>query len=122
LVHGDFHPGNWRGDTLLDWGDSGFGHPLFDQPAFLHAHLMTEDKRAAVRAAWRDGCRDAWPASDPDRAARLIEPIAALRQARIYRTFIENIEPSEHCYHRHDTAEWIARAIERSLAIPLPRS
>jgi len=41
LVHGDFHPGNFRGDdralTLLDWGDSGVGHPLLDQPAFLDA-------------------------------------------------------------------------------------
>ena len=30
LVHGDFHPGNWRGTTLLDWGDSFVGHPLLD--------------------------------------------------------------------------------------------
>ncbi len=39
LVHGDFHPGNWRSGTdlpvLVDWGDSGVGHPLFDMPAFL---------------------------------------------------------------------------------------
>jgi hypothetical protein len=39
LIHGDFHPGNFRGDgnalTLLDWSDSGVGHPLLDQPAFL---------------------------------------------------------------------------------------
>src|SRR5262249_54197558 len=38
LVHGDFHPGNFHGDgcgiTLLDWADSGVGHPLLDQPAF----------------------------------------------------------------------------------------
>ena len=39
LVHGDFHPGNLRGDgerlTLLDWGDDGVSHPLLDQAAFL---------------------------------------------------------------------------------------
>ena len=39
LVHGDFHSGNFRGAgealTLLDWGDSGVGHPLLDQAAFL---------------------------------------------------------------------------------------
>ena len=38
LVHGDFHPGNFRGTaesiTLLDWGDSGWGHPLLDAAAF----------------------------------------------------------------------------------------
>jgi len=31
LVHGDFHPGNVRGNdqrlVLLDWGDCGVGHP-----------------------------------------------------------------------------------------------
>ena len=39
LVHGDFHRGNVRGTpdrlVLLDWGDSGVGHPLLDQAAFL---------------------------------------------------------------------------------------
>jgi len=107
LVHGDFHAGNWHGDRLLDWGDSGFGHALLDQPAFFRDGHSDE-----VRTAWRDAWRDARPRSDPERAMDLIAPIAALRQARIYRTFIENIEPSEHCYHRHDTEEWLARAVE----------
>ena len=39
LVHGDFHPGNLRGDDahlfILDWGDCGVGHPLFDVPAMM---------------------------------------------------------------------------------------
>ena len=39
---------------------------------------------------------------------------AALRQAHIYRVFLDNIEPSEHCYHRHDTAEWLERAVQLS--------
>ena len=100
LVHGDFHAGNWRGATLLDWGDSGFGHPLFDQPAF-----------GAVNAPWEAAWKRHRPRADVERATQVIAPVAALRQARIYRTFIENIEPSEHCYHLHDTAEWITRAV-----------
>ena len=111
LVHGDFHAGNWRGDRLIDWGDSGFGHPLFDQPAFLHGNTMDDEKRAAARESWRSSWQAARPGSDPQRAAELIIPIAALRQARIYRTFLDNIEPSEHRYHLHDTEEWIQRAI-----------
>ena len=99
-VHGDFHAGNWRGQTLLDWGDSGFGHPLFDQPAF-----------GTVNAPWEAAWKRHRPHADVERATQVIAPVAALRQARIYRTFIENIEPSEHCYHRHDTAEWIKRAV-----------
>src|SRR3954449_1061895 len=39
LVHGDFHPGNWRSDgeslVLLDWGDVGVGHPMLDMSSFL---------------------------------------------------------------------------------------
>ena len=111
LVHGDFHTGNWRGGRLIDWGDSGIGQPLFDQPAFLHGNTMDDEKRAAARASWRRSWRAARPGSDPDRAADLIRPIAALRQARIYQTFLDNIEPSERRYHRHDVEEWLQRAI-----------
>jgi len=73
LVHGDFHPGNFRGDgrslTLLDWGDSGVGHPLLDQPAFFDA--IPNDAAGAVRAHWLQQWREAVPGSDPARASAL---------------------------------------------------
>ena len=51
LVHGDFHPGNFRGTAgrlaLLDWGDSGIGHPLLDQPAFLTRIAARHVRRSA---------------------------------------------------------------------------
>jgi len=111
LVHGDFHPGNFRGDgralTLLDWGDSGVGHPLLDQAAFLDPipHGAVE----AVREHWLQQWREAVPGSDPARAAVLLAPVAAARQAVIYRSFLDNIEPSEHPYHRADPAKWLNR-------------
>ena len=112
LVHGDFHPGNFRGSgnalTLLDWGDSGVGHPLLDQPPFLGR--IPSDNVAAIRAHWMAQWRAAIPGSDPTRAAALLAPIAAARQAVIYRGFLDRIEPSEHPYHRHDPAEWLQRA------------
>jgi hypothetical protein len=111
LVHGDFHPGNFRGDgralTLLDWGDSGVGHPLLDQAAFLDA--IPGAHAGAVRAHWRQQWSAAVPGSDPDRAAVLLAPIAAARQAVIYRNFLDNIEPSEQVYHRADPAKWLNR-------------
>src|SRR4030095_7764950 len=68
LVHGDFHPGNFRGDgstlTLLDWGDSGVGHPLLDLPAFLER--VPASAIGSVRAHWLQQWRDAVPGSDPD--------------------------------------------------------
>ena len=70
LVHGDFHGGNVRADgerlVLLDWGDSGVGHPLLDQPAALE-HLAGA-VAASARAAWTAAWLDAVPGSDPERA------------------------------------------------------
>jgi Phosphotransferase enzyme family len=109
LVHGDFHPGNFRGDsrrlTLLDWGDSGVGHPLLDLPAFL-SRVPSVD---TVKAHWLTQWREAVPGSDPARAALLLGPVAAARQAVIYRRFLDGIEPAEHPYHRADPAAWLQR-------------
>jgi hypothetical protein len=43
------------------------------------------------------------------RAAALLALIAAARQAVIYRRFLDNIEPSEHPYHKADPAMWLKR-------------
>ncbi len=120
LVHGDFHPGNHRGDAktlvLMDWGDSGIGHPLLDEPAFLD-RVSAEDAHA-VREHWHHEWRAALPVSDPDRASRLLAPVAAARHAVIYQRFLENIEPSERPYHQADPADWLRRtaALVRSNA------
>ena len=112
LVHGDFHPGNVRGDNtrlvILDWGDSGVGHPLLDQAAFLE-RVPAQD-RHLVMADWSALWRTAIPGSDPDRAADLLAPVAALRQAVLYRLFLDRIEPAERIYHYADPALWLRRA------------
>jgi Ser/Thr protein kinase RdoA (MazF antagonist) len=114
LVHGDFHPGNFRGTadrlTLLDWGDSGFGHPMLDQPAFLGR--VPPEHREVVQAHWVRRWLAASPGSDPERASELLAPLAAARQAVVYQRFLDNIEPSEHVYHRHDPADWLRRTAE----------
>jgi hypothetical protein len=115
FVHGDFHPGNvrWSGDApvVLDWGDVGAGHPLLDLPAFMdrageHAPVLTD--------RWLARWAAAVPGSDPTRAAALIAPIAALRQAIIFRKFVDGIERTERVYHRDDIPEWLRRAAELS--------
>jgi hypothetical protein len=114
LVHGDFHPGNFRGDdtslVLLDWGDSGVGHPLLDEPAFLDR--VRADAVDTVRRAWHAEWTSALPGSDPDRASRLLRPVAAARQALIYQAFLDAIEPSEHPYHAADPADWLHRTAD----------
>jgi len=111
LVHGDFHPGNFRGDdtalTLLDWGDSGVGHPLLDQPAFLER--VPPPHLDAVRDHWMQCWRAAYPSADPLSAARLLAPIAEARRAAVFRRFLDHIEPAEHPYHRADPADWLQR-------------
>jgi len=112
VVHGDFHRGNVRGThdrlVLLDWGDCGVGHPLFDQTAFLE--YLPEGEHAAVSREWTRLWLAAVPGSDPDRAARLLGPVAALRQAVIYRGFLDSIEPDERIYHALDPVDWLIRA------------
>jgi hypothetical protein len=112
LVHGDFHPGNFRGSedrlALLDWGDSGIGHPMLDQPAFLGR--VPPEHRDVVQAHWVRGWQAASPGSDPERASQLLAPLAAARQAVVYQRFLDNIEPSEHVYHRLDPVDWLHRA------------
>ncbi|MGI9823814.1 phosphotransferase family protein [Agromyces sp. Marseille-Q5079] len=114
LVHGDFHSGNVRGTgldlTLLDWGDSGIGHPLLDEAAFT-TRLSAPDA-ASAREHWTSAWSAAIPGSDAAEAMQLLAPIAALRQATIYHGFLERIEPDEHVYHRDDPAPWLARTAE----------
>lgn len=114
LVHGDFHRGNLRGPegslVLLDWGDCGAGQPMLDQAAFLEG-LDPEDV-PAVRTAWTASWRRQVPDCDPDRAAALLAPVSALRQALIYDTFLAGIEPAERIYHGTEPARWLTRAAQ----------
>ncbi|KRA23808.1 hypothetical protein ASD65_04760 [Microbacterium sp. Root61] len=112
LVHGDFHPGNVRGSggelVLLDWGDSGIGHPLLDEAAFTER--MPRPEADAVRAHWADVWARTVPGSDATRAMTLLSPIAALRQAAVYQGFLDRVEPDERFYHRDDPVRWLERA------------
>jgi Ser/Thr protein kinase RdoA (MazF antagonist) len=114
LVHGDFHSGNVRvADqqlALIDWGDAGIGHPLLDQAAFLER--VPPEQRQPLREHFCAAWQRAVPGSDPARAAQLIAPIAAARQTVIYDRFLDQIEPSEHPYHRRDPLRWLARAAQ----------
>ncbi len=111
LVHGDYHPGNVRGEpgrlTMLDWGDTGVGHPLLDVPAFLRsAEASSVD---TITAHWFAAWTDAIPGCDPVRAYQLIEPVAAGRMAVIYQAFVDNIEPVERRHHDADVIDWLTR-------------
>jgi hypothetical protein len=104
LVHGDFHPGNVRGEpgrfTILDWGDCAVGHPMIDQLAFGQ-RLDGADREAAERL-WAREWQAVVPGCDADRAAKALRPVTAFYGAVIYQHFLDNIEPDEHPYHASD--------------------
>jgi hypothetical protein len=50
------------------------------------------------------------PGTRPRRAAELLRPVAALRAAVAYATFLERIEPSEWPYHASDVPDRLAAA------------
>jgi hypothetical protein len=115
FVHGDFHPGNIRGDggtaqTILDWGDCGLGNPLLDLPAFLEVSPSSHVNR--IRDAWTGAWLRRVPSADPARAAELLAPVAAARQALVYDTFVRNIEPVERRYHESDVPRWLKRTAQ----------
>lgn len=112
LLHGDFHPGNFVGDggqlTLLDWGDAGVGHPMLDQSAMLTPQSSANEAR--LRGHWAAAWRRRHPGADVESAARLVEPLAALRRAVIYQRFVDAIEPAERPYHQDDVPDFLRLA------------
>ncbi|MEP6631747.1 MAG: aminoglycoside phosphotransferase family protein [Lapillicoccus sp.] len=121
LVHGDLHPGNWRRDgdrlTLLDWGDVGVGHPVFDMRAFVE-RLDGAAAQSRTRAGWVARWRAAVPGSDPERAARLLAPVAELVAAATYQRFLDHIEETERVYHRHDPVDRFRAALAATDGTP----
>jgi hypothetical protein len=114
LVHGDIHPGNVIGGedrlVLIDWGDSGVGHPLLDHAAFVER--LDPAARATVIERWWGRWQAAVPGCDPDRAIELLKPIVAAQKAAVYQMFLDNIEPSERVYHATDPVGWLQRAAQ----------
>ncbi|WP_083949423.1 phosphotransferase family protein [Herbidospora yilanensis] len=106
LVHGDFHPGNWRAvpggpAVVLDFADAHFGHPAADG---LRLQEWTGDAEAWV-GAW------SLPGADPRRALEVAAPLAALGRAVRYQEFLDGIEPSERRYHAGDPEEALVDAV-----------
>lgn len=112
IVHGDFHPGNFRSSgaslVLLDWGDCGYGHALLDMAGFLQQ--IDPGCRGVIERTWLSIWLAAMPGCNPERAADLIAPVAALRRAIVYHRFVEAFEPSERPYHEADVPHWLLAA------------
>jgi Ser/Thr protein kinase RdoA (MazF antagonist) len=113
LVHGDFHPGNWRSDgrnrAIVDWADTFVGHPATD------IHRLMDRLPAAGRAQARDVWTTAWkqhvPTAEPQRALAPTAVLVHLVYAVMYQRFLDNIEPSERIYHEGDPGAELQAAV-----------
>jgi Phosphotransferase enzyme family len=119
LVHGDAHSGNARigagTPIVFDWGDSRIGNPILDLAVLGRLPGPTGQ---TLTAHWLATWKQAVPGSDPERAWRLLRPLAALRYAVVFQHFLDNIEPSERVYHDQDVQPALQAAAR--LAAPDP--
>jgi Ser/Thr protein kinase RdoA (MazF antagonist) len=114
VVHGDFHPGNWRrGDgapVVLDFADAHLGNPVLDGLRVID--FLPPALRRTAASAWTAAWAAAVPRSRPAEALRIAEPLAHLAYAVRYQEFLDNIEPSERVYHLGDPAAVIRQALD----------
>ncbi|WP_328526852.1 aminoglycoside phosphotransferase family protein [Kribbella sp. NBC_00359] len=114
LVHGDFHPGNWRSDgtnrAIVDWADSFVGHPATDIQR-LRGWLPADQGNHAVEI-WSEAWKQQLPDSDPRRALRPMTVLGRLVGAVMYQRFLDNIEPAERIYHADDPRAELQAAVE----------
>ena len=110
-MHGDFHPGNWRGDppVVLDLADAHVGNPVLD--GLRAVDYLPEPSRPAAVRAWVGAWAAARPDSDPARALAIGEPLGHLAYAVRYQEFLDGIEPSERVYHDGDPAASVRTAL-----------
>ncbi len=113
VVHGDFHPGNWRSDggsaVVLDWADAHLGNPVLD--GLRAIGFLPPALRQTAADAWIAAWSAAVPRSRPAAALRIAEPLAHFAYAVRYQEFLDNIEPSERVYHHGDPAASIRQAL-----------
>ncbi|RKT57222.1 phosphotransferase family enzyme [Saccharothrix australiensis] len=114
LLHGDFHPGNWRsGGTVLDWGDAHWGHPALDAARLID--FAPAETRPLIERTWAEAWRRHRPDSDPERALDHARSAVHLVGALVYQEFLDNIEESERVYHAGDPERELALAQSRAV-------
>jgi len=113
IVHGDFHPGNWRSDggppAIVDWADAHLGNPVLD--GLRACDFLPPRRRPVAARAWIDAWASRIPGCEPARALRIAGPLAHLMYAVRYQEFLNGIEPSERIYHLGDPAAAIRAAL-----------
>jgi hypothetical protein len=98
LLHGDFHPGNWRASgKIIDWSDASWGHPALDVCRLLE--VARPEHRDLIRRVWSEAWLRHRPDSEPGKALEIAQRAYLLHSAVKIQGFLDNIEQSERIYH-----------------------
>jgi len=105
LLHGDFHPWNALGSTIIDWSDFAVGNPMYDVVRFLwdadDAESLLEVYAEASGADY-----------DVRAAAREYEAETYEDHALTYRRVVEAFPPDERWWFGDEEERWLRRAAD----------
>ncbi|MBB5783700.1 aminoglycoside phosphotransferase family protein [Nonomuraea jabiensis] len=117
VVHGDFHPGNWRSDggppAVVDFADAHLGNPVLD--GIRARDWLPPARRPAAAQAWIEAWTAHVPGCEAARALAIAEPLSHLAYAVRYQEFLDGIEPSERIYHHGDPVTSIRAALRSAV-------
>jgi hypothetical protein len=104
LVHGDFHPGNILGGTIIDWSDSAVANPLHD----VNHYAMNVD--ASLRDELIATYAEAWPGHDVAAAAARCEAESYEYVAESYRAITDALADDDRWWFEATEPDWLRRA------------
>lgn len=100
LLHGDFHPGNVLGSTIIDWSDAAVGNPLYDV-----AHYLLN-----IREEKHDELLDTYGTTRD--AVNAVEAEAYEDVALSYKRITDALAPDDRWWFAGEEARWLARATD----------
>jgi len=106
LIHGDFHPGNILGGTIIDWSDATIANPLHD----VNNYLFCLDE--SLRGPMLDAYAEAWPEHDVHAEAAACEAETYEYVAASYAGITEACADDDRWWFAGEDARWLARAEE----------
>lgn len=104
LIHGDIHPGNILGGTIIDWSDAAVANPLHDVNYYA---LHVGD---ALRGKLLDAYAEAWPEYDIDAEAAACEAESYDYIAASYAGITEACAGDDRWWFSGEQERWLARA------------
>lgn len=104
LIHGDFHPGNVLGTTIIDWSDAAIANPLHD----VNNYLFCVDE--ALRGSLLGAYAEAWPEYDIHAEAAACEAETYEYLATTYAGITAALADDDRWWCAGEEERWLARA------------